>query len=76
MAILKPSPGSPSTFSGGTRIPLKVSSRRSLPRRPSVSKRWPTSKPSMSDSTMNAVCLPSPVEANVTKVEPLLPLPM
>ena len=57
-------------------MPLKVSSRRSLPRRPSVSKRWPTSKPSMSDSMMNAVCSFSPVAAKVTKVEPLLPLPM
>ncbi len=56
MAILKPSPGSPSTFSAGTRMPLKVSSRRSLPSRPRVSKRWPTSNPSMSASTMNAVC--------------------
>ena len=79
MAILKPSPGSPSTFSGGTVTPLKCSSRRSLPRRPIVSKRLPTSKPSMPFSTMKAVWRRSPscsVAAKVTNTEPLSPLPM
>ena len=75
MAILKPSPGSPSTFSAGTRTSLKCSSRRSLPRRPIVSKRLPTSKPFMPFSRMNAVWRSSPscsVAAKVTNTVALL----
>ena len=36
VAMRKPSPGSPSTFSGGTRTSLKRTGHRWLPRRPSV----------------------------------------
>jgi hypothetical protein len=36
IAILKPSPGSPSTFSGGTRTSLNRTGHRWLPCRPSV----------------------------------------
>jgi hypothetical protein len=50
-----------------------------LARSPIVSKRSPTSNPSIPLSTMNAVWRSSPsisVRANVTKTDPLEPLPM
>jgi hypothetical protein len=79
IAILKPSPGSPSTFSGGTLTSLKYSRRRSLPRRPIVSKRSPTSNPFIPFSTIRAMWRSRPSisqRANVVNTAPFSPLPM
>ena len=79
IAILKPSPGSPSTFSAGTLTSLKCRRRRSFARRPIVSKRSPTSKPFIPFSRISAMCRSLPFtsqRANAVNTEPFEPLPM
>ena len=83
MAILNPSPGWPSTFSGGTRTSLKYSSAWLLPRAPILRSAGPRSNPGMSGRRMNAVTRStvSPLRstavcANATMISLNEPLPI
>ena len=58
MTILKPSPSGPNRLSSGTKASSKCRAEDGMPRAPSLSSLAPTSKPSVSRSTMNMLMAP------------------